>query len=321
MDNKIKNYLQSLQEKIDCRKANLELSSKVNRFLEVLYQHPIGFDLIYHWKKDPVPLVILSPSDISFQKARTQFSQLIRKRKAGFFLERSMLLLLRQYADIPERKSGYLNKFLSVLSERNLLSPINESLRYCSRCGRCILTNKPNDKELSCPCGSNYDLRMDLMKFPDVIKKVIQNNHLLELFALKIFQKIDKVELIGHHFDGKGEQIYTSIQYSGIGVGAKDRGEFDLLGLTKTGGLVFVECKFNETTLDDIRDFLDISKNLFFAIRDKFGNRKKYKIIVSYDTSKLGIESGFFSIQIKNSTSSEELVKSLRRTFLEKRST
>jgi hypothetical protein len=157
----------------------------------------------------------------------------------------------------------------------------------------------------------SYDFKFSLTSISPTISQEIISGHLLELYALRIARSIEDLKLIGMEIQGEEKVVYTSIQYSDIGVGDKSNGELDLLGV-KNDTIAAFECKFNETTYSDIKDFLGIADNLYYRIREKKPNLKLIKIIISYDGSKLTPSNNFFVMSIKNLISINTAIKEIK---------
>ncbi len=91
----------------------------------------------------------------------------------------------------------------------------------------------------------------------------------------------------------------------------KTNGEIDLLGINDNILIAF-ECKLNETTFDDIKDFLGTSENLFFKVRSSDPTLKLRRVIIAYDGSKL-IPDGYSVISINSIASTDQLIKTIGR--------
>jgi Holliday junction resolvase len=217
-----------------------------------------------------------------------------------------------QYSEVTldNEKIKRINDFIKQARAKNFLDSKNEFLLYCSQCRKVVLTNKLEEDD-KCTCGMSYDFKFSLTSISPSISQEIISGHLLELYALRIARSIEDLKLIGMEIQGEEKVVYTSIQYSDIGVGDKSNGELDLLGV-KNDTIAAFECKFNETTYSDIKDFLGIADNLYYRIREKKPNLKLIKIIISYDGSKLTPSNNFFVMSIKNLISINTAIKEIK---------
>lgn len=281
-------YIESLQLRIDPRKVKLESDRELNQFLGLLYTYPEALVVLYRWKNSdhPHPLTFVDPNEINYSELG---NQLYQKVFSSFYLRNFIYNFFDQYSHLEEdnEKLIRVNEFLRKCLERRFLIQKDEQLLYCPECGDLLISRI--NKGRKCSCNSFYSFKFSLGSFTNKIAESIITGHIIELLTLRILRNIDKLSLIGSKVNNK--KIYTSIQYAGIGSGDKENGEFDLLAI-RDDIVVFVECKFNETTYEDIKDFLTISDNLYFKIKENFPNTKlkKLKVIISYNAEKLELE-------------------------------
>jgi len=302
--------IKSIQLKIDTSKAALEFDKKVQSFIELLNNYPEAWDVIFHWKEHPKPLVIVEPTHFDFVKLKSEILNIV---SGSHYLREFAYSFFEQYEEFEHEneKIKKINEFLKKSRDENIFEPKSEYMLYCSQCGKTVLVNRLDEKD-KCNCGTSYDFKFSLASVPNKIVEGIISGHLLELYALRVVKMIEGLRLIGMEIgDEKEKSVYTSIEYAGIGVGDKANGELDLLGL-KNDFLVAIECKFNETTYDDIKDFLGVSDNLFFKVRESHPNVKMCKVIFSYNGSKLRSTNAFLATSLKNISSTNQLVKEIR---------
>ncbi len=312
MEDPLTQKIKALQLRINTRKATLEHDKKVQSFIRLLLDYPEAWSVIYQWRLHPKPLVIVQPSEFDFFNLRNDLLEVVA---GSHYLRIYMYSFFEQYGafELDNNRIKRINNFLEKSREAGLLDSKDEFFLYCSQCHKAVLVNKMDGCE--CNCGTPYDFNFSLVSIPSVIMEEIVTGHLLELWSLQIARSIEGLRLIGIEIeDGHKRSVYTSIEYSDIGVGEKINGELDLLGL-KDGVLVAFECKLNETTLDDIKDFLGVSENLFFKIRDCDPNLKLRKVIISYDGSKLNPLNNYFAMSIRKIGSTSELIKEIKNLF------
>lgn len=310
MNETVVDKIKSFQLRITTSKANLENDKKVQSFIRLLIEYPEAWSVIYQWRRHPKPLVIVEPTDFNFAKLR---ADLLRVVATSHYLRNYVYSFFEQYVDfeLDNDRIKRINYFLKASRDRSFFESKNEYLLYCSQCGKTVLVNKLDEKD-KCGCGLSYDFKFSLTSVPSSISEEIISGHLLELYTLHVAKSIESLYLIGMSLESaKTKVAYTSIEYSDIGVGDKSNGELDLLCL-KDNILVAFECKLNETTYNDIKDFLGVSDNLFFKVRDTAPNLKLRKIIITYDGSKLSQLNGYFVMSIKNLISTNDMVKEIK---------
>jgi len=299
-------YIREYQLSYDARKARLEKDRRVRRFINLLINYPRAFRILYKWKNNPKPLIIIEPEDFSYKDIKLRLLGKIRKNY--HFIRDFVYLLLNQYEGMDDTETSNINRFLKEALGAGLLEPKEEALFYCLQCNRLLLTES---SEETCVCKNRFDFKFLMTFFPDYIKEEMSLNHLLENFALHLLKKIKGLRLIGKKLEPQEEEVYTSIQYAGIGTGEKENAELDLLAI-KRNFLIFIECKFNETTLSDINEFLETSNKLYWRVKEKYPSIEKKKIIFSYDASKLTPISDFSVISLKDITDYEDLIRKVR---------
>jgi hypothetical protein len=301
--------IKSLQLKFDTNKMKLELDKEIQLFVKLLADYVEAWNIIFHWKNNPRPLVIVEPINFDFVKLKSKILPIVIK---SHYIRGFAYSFFEQYAELEtyNEKIVKINRFLKEALNQYLLELKNEYMLFCSECGKAIVTNRINEKE-RCSCGSLFDFKFYLASFPNKIIEEIVAGHLLEMYALYVMKTIKDIELIGMEIiDDKERCIYTSIEYVGVGVEDKVNGEIDLLGLIDTS-LVVVECKFNKTTYTDIKDFMGISEKLLLKVKERFPNVKMYRIIFSYDGTKLKQNNTLLVVSLKNVSSTNDLVREI----------
>jgi hypothetical protein len=301
--------IKSLHLKIDINKMALEQDKEVQLFVELLADYVEAWNIIFHWKKYPRPLVIVEPIYFDFVKLKSEILPIVSK---SYYVREFAYSFFEQYEGLEtySEKIKRINEFLKEALNQNLLEPKNECMLFCSECGKAIVTNRI-DKKDRCSCGSLFDFKFYLASIPSKIIEEIITGHLLEMYALHVMKMVNNMRLIGMETnDSKERCIYTSIEYAGIGVEDKVNGEIDLLGLTNNS-LVAVECKFNETTHDDIKDFMGVSEKLLLKVKERFPDVKMSRVIFSYDGTKLRQTNALLVISLKNVSSTNDLVKEI----------
>jgi hypothetical protein len=305
--------IKSMQLKISASKASLESDRKVQSFVELLNDYPEAWNVIFRWKKRAKPLVIVEPSDFNFVKLKSEIINIISD---SHYLREFAYSFFEQYEEYEHdnERAIRVNEFLKKSRDAGILEPKKEYMLYCSQCGKTILINRPDEKS-KCSCGTSYDFRFSIVSVPNKIAEGVVSGQLLELFALRVIRMIDGIKLIGMEIgEEKRRFVYTSIEYAGIGVGDKMNGELDLLGL-QNDSIIAIECKFNETTSDDINDFLGVSDKLLLKIRENYLHVKMRKLIFSYDASKLRPTNVYSVISLRNASSANDIVKEIAETL------
>jgi len=307
MKEDIEETIKSLQLKIDRSKATLELDQRVQLFIKLLSEYIEAWDILFYWKGRPKPLVIVDPPHFDFTKLK---SKILATVSGSHYLREFAYSFFEQYEalETDDHKIRRINEFLKAALSQNFLEPKNECMLFCSECGRTILTNRFDEND-ECSCGSQFDFKFFLASITGKLMEGIINGHLLEIYASHIMRMVNGVKLIGMGIGEREEKcVYTSIEYAGIGVGDRENGEIDVLGLINNS-LIAIECKFNETTYNDVKDFLNISENLLLKIKEKYPSVKMYKIILSYDGTKLKPTNTLRVISLKDIPSTTHLVK------------
>lgn len=311
MEDLLTQSIKALQLRIDTDKANLEHDEKIQNFVRLLIDFPDAWSVIYHWRLHAKPLVVVEPSEFNFLRLQDDLLHIV---SSSHYLRQYAYSFFEQYGalNFDTDRIKKVNYFLKNCGDNGLLERKDEFLLYCSQCHKVVLVNRLDNVREHCMCGMPYDFKFSLISIPSNISQEILSGHLLELYSLRVTKTIEGLNLIGMEVEGsKRKTVFTSIEYSGIGVGEKTNGELDLLGI-KDKTLIAFECKLNETTLGDIKDFLGVSDNLFFKARDVEPNLKLRKVIITYDGSKLNPLNSYFVMSIKNLVSSSELVKEIK---------
>lgn len=313
MKEEIIKTIKSFQLKIDTNKAALELDNETQLFVKLLIDCIEIWNIIFRWKEHPKPLVVVEPVYFDFTKLKSKILVTVSR---SHYLRSFAYSFFEQYEELESdnEKIKRINEFLRESLNQNLLETKSEYMLFCSECGKAIITNRTNMRD-RCSCGSPFDFKFYLASIPDKIKEGIITGHLLEMYALNIMKMVSGLKLIGMDIEDRKEKcVYTSIEYAGIGVGDKVNGEIDLLGLMNES-LIAVECKFNETTFNDIKDFITVSEKLFLRVKERHPNLKMSRIIFSYDGTKLKHTNAFGVISLKNFSSTTDLVKQISQMF------
>jgi hypothetical protein len=301
--------IKSLQLKIDVNKMALEQDKEVQLFVKLLADCVEAWNIIFHWKQHPKPLVVVEPIHFDFAKLKSEILPIVSK---SYYVREFAYSFFEQYEGLEtySEKIKKINGFLKEALNQNLLELKNECMLFCSECGKAIVTNRIDEKD-RCSCGSLFDFKFYLASIPSKIIEEIITGHLLEMYALHVMKMMSNVKLIGMEIgDSKERCIYTSIEYADIGVEDKVNGEIDLLGLTNNS-LIAVECKFNETTYGDIKDFMGVSEKLLLKVKEKSPDVKMSRIIFSYDGAKLRQVDTLVVISLKNASSTNDLVREI----------
>lgn len=291
LSDEIIEYIKSFQliQYIDLEKVELEKDKKLNIFIDILTENFDFLIFLYKYRNSFKKLIIPGNDDLNIINFFEIMNGILPKSE---FIRNLFFLFEEQFADILNDQSKCRNiiKLLNECYVKGLFNKIEEYFYYCLNCKSYYITNK----ELT-ECKCNDELITFLFaSFPNKVKKSIINGHILEHLVLNYIKNF-QIKLIG--IKSSSGETYTSIQYSGIGVGDKNNAEFDLLYFFRET-LVFIECKFNETTYSDVKDFIIASQNFYDILKLKFTNLKFKRIIISYDSSKLIIPKGLKSIDI-----------------------
>ena len=310
MEDPVEETIRSLQISVDSEKARLELDFEVRKFIDLLLLYPEALTVLFQWTRQPKPFIIVSPAEFNYAKLKSHMLDAVQETR---YIREFAYSLISQYSEAEDNaRIVRINEFLGKASEAEMLDVKKEIALLCFECGSIVVTNAI-DKIGTCTCGSPFDVRFRIATISEKISRTLTTGHLLELLALRIMRNVKQVKLIGMEFekDGKENKVYTSIQYAGIGVGDKENGELDVVGV-KDDRIVAIECKFNETSHQDIDSFLGVSEKLYFKARERCPSIKKVvKVVFSYDGSKLKTANGFFVFSLKNLLSTDELTRSI----------
>ncbi len=278
-----------MHQYIDEEKVELEKDNKLNLFIDLLIENqeflPILYDKRNKFKKFLIPINEDLNLDNFLKIAKDLCVQ-------SSYIEEIYHLIYELFKDYLN-SSVNLKKifhFLNLAVQYELLAKSTEYLYYCVDCHCYFITNK---RFYRCNCNEKL-ISFSFAVIPDIIKKSIQNGHIIEHLVLN-FLKMNDVKLIGIEYNY--DEIFTSIQYSGIGAGEKNNAEFDLIAL-KDFHIIFIECKFNLTTFSDIKDFLISTDNFIEIIKTKYNQYGMRRILITQDKSKLKVPPEITNLKI-----------------------
>jgi len=309
MEEKIIQLLKSRQLSFDPKKAEAEHDPIIRSFIDHLLKYPEAWNLLFDWKDEPQPLIIVRPLNFDYDQLR---DALFQNTTESYFVRNFTFSFSRQYRNFSDpKKIKRVNEFLKKALDADILISRSEVIFFCLNCGKIVITNRVTN-ERKCICGDPYDFSFRLARIPDNISHEIISGHLLELFALRVLERVKGLRLVGMNQDGR--EIYTSIQYEGAGAGENINAEFDILGV-KGNILLMVECKFNRTKYGDIQNFLKASDNLYYQLREQEPRLKIRKIIFSFDATGLLPIENCSIISLQKVQSVEDMIKEIRRSF------
>ncbi len=275
-------YIKSFQlsRYIDEEKAELEYNDSLNRFIDLVIKNQEFLLILYANRLKFNRLVIPLDEDLNLKYFLNIFQDLTYKHN---LIEGIYHSIKNQFGFYLVNKDiiKKLIRFLNLAVQKGFLSKNNEFLYYCIKCHIYYITNKILNR---CLCEKSL-ISFTFAILPDILKKSVQTGHIIEHLVLNYLKQF-KIKLIG--IDYRSLEQYTSIQYSGVGTGGNENAEFDLIAI-KNNFLVFIECKFNQTTYKDIKDFVRAADIFGNIISTKFRNLKIIKIIITYDKSRLEV--------------------------------
>ncbi|MFX0073136.1 MAG: hypothetical protein ACFFAO_18815 [Candidatus Hermodarchaeota archaeon] len=274
----IKQY--QMRDYIDVEKADLEKNKILNIFINFLIYNQEFIQLLYEKRRKFNKFIIPLDEDLNLINFLNSLNELSSQSS---FIEDLSHLLYKQFKNYLDKKKNLKNifKLLNLAFQERFLERIDEYFYYCVNCHCYFITNKKFSK---CICTEKL-ISFSFATIPDIIKKSIQNGHIVEHYTLNILKNND-IKLIGIEYNFN--EIYTSIQYSKIGAGEKRNAEFDLIAL-KDNLILFIECKFNQTKYREIKDFLEATENFMTRIKIKFKQYNMRRLIITQDKSKLEV--------------------------------